>query len=113
MPDTWKAENSAEEAINHHIEKLSILFGKYVEDFSLFDNMKRELNNEIYEAIQEVEDECESIQLEDFEDWEIEKYLTLKGYYLIENCPSLKERYKIEAFMEKLRNDPYGPMIIM
>lgn len=112
MSFRWEKGNAFENCkvyIEKEFKNLCKERGLIYDSFNEFiENLLEHIEVEI-DSIEESECDC---SLDDYHNWELTDRLKDEGYVII-NAPSLKERYKIEAFMEKLKNDPYGPMIIL
>ncbi len=77
------------------------------------DEIARYFSDLIVDIKYEIENiEAEEVLLEDFDEEDMEEFLSERGYFIMKTN-SLKIDEKVQAFLEKLKNDPYGPMIIL
>lgn len=104
--NTYSVKRDFERAISKIFEQISKNLGV---DEEFLEEYEEQVISEGIEAIDDVEIVME---LDEFDEEDIEEHLKECGYFVIK-CHSINEQYKIEAFLQKLKNDPYGPMIIL
>lgn len=63
----------------------------------------------VEEEIDDMECDC---SIEDYDSWELVDQLETDGFVCLE-AMSIREMEKVEAFIEKMRENPYGKMIII
>lgn len=81
------------------------------EYYQKIDEIRWDLDLNI-ESIIENDVDNDPVNFEDLDSEDMEEELKERGYFVL-RATSLNERYKVEAFLEALKKNPYGPMKIM